>query len=53
MSSWLRSFAYRTSVSVWVFAAAGALAIAVAALTIGLHCVRAASANPVRSLRYE
>jgi putative ABC transport system permease protein len=53
MSGWLRSFAYRTSVSPWVFAAAGALAIGVAALTISLHCVRAAAANPVSSLRYE
>jgi putative ABC transport system permease protein len=53
MNGWLRSFAYRTSVSVWVFAAAAALAIGVASLTISLHCLRAASSNPADSLRYE
>jgi hypothetical protein len=53
MSNWLSSFAYRTTVSAWVFAAAAALAVGVAMLTISLHCFRAASANPVRSLRYE
>jgi putative ABC transport system permease protein len=53
MNSWLRSFAYRTSVSAWPFAAAGALALGVAMLTISLHCFRAASANPTGSLRYE
>jgi putative ABC transport system permease protein len=53
MNSWLRSYAYRTSVSAWAFAAAGALALGVATLTISLHCFRAASANPVTSLRYE
>ncbi len=53
MSNWLRSFAYRTTVSGWVFAAAAALAVGVAMLTISLHCFRAASANPASSLRYE
>jgi putative ABC transport system permease protein len=53
MNNWLRSFAYRTAVSVWVFAAAAALAIGVAMLTISLHCFRAAASNPVNSLRYE
>ncbi len=53
IGGWLRSFAYRTTVSGWVFVAAAALAIGVAMLTISLHCIRAASANPVSSLRYE
>lgn len=53
MGGWLRGFAYRTTVSAWVFAAAAALAVGVAMLTISLHCFRAASANPVSSLRYE
>jgi hypothetical protein len=52
-SGWLRSFAYRTTVTGWTFAAAGALAIGVAMLTISLHSFRAAAANPVSSLRYE
>ncbi len=53
MHQWLRSFAYRTGISVWVFAAAGGLAIGIAMLTISTHCVRAAASNPARSLRYE
>jgi putative ABC transport system permease protein len=53
MNSWLRSFAYRTSISAWVFAGAATLAIGVAMLTISLHCFRAAAANPANSLRYE
>jgi ABC-type antimicrobial peptide transport system permease subunit len=53
MHQWLRSFAYRTGISVWVFAAAAGLAIAVAILTISTHCVRAAASNPADSLRYE
>jgi ABC-type antimicrobial peptide transport system permease subunit len=53
MSRWLQSFAYRTSLSVWVFAAAAGLAIGIAMLTISVHCVRAAAANPAHSLRTE
>jgi len=53
MSRWLQSFAYRTSLSVWVFVAAAGLAIGIAILTISLHCVRAAAANPAESLRFE
>jgi putative ABC transport system permease protein len=53
MNNWLRSFAYRTAVSVWVFAAAAGLAIGVAMLTISTHCLRAAAANPAKSLHYE
>jgi putative ABC transport system permease protein len=53
MHQWLRSFAYRTGISVWVFAAAGGLAIGIAMLTISTHCVRAAASNPADSLRYE
>ncbi len=53
MRQWLRSFAFRTGISVWVFAAAGGLAITIAMLTISAHCVRAAASNPAESLRYE
>jgi putative ABC transport system permease protein len=53
MNSWLRSFAYRTSVSAWVFVAAAVLAIGVAMLTVSLHCFRAAASSPADSLRYE
>jgi putative ABC transport system permease protein len=53
MNNWLRSFAYRTAISVGVFATAAGLAIGVALLTISAHCFRAAASNPADSLRYE
>jgi putative ABC transport system permease protein len=52
MHQWLGSFAYRTGISIWVFAAAAGLALGIAMLTIGVHCVRAAASNPADSLRY-
>lgn len=53
MQKWLADFAYRTSLSVWMFALAGAICIAVAAITICFQTIKAASADPVKSLRYE
>jgi|GEM_PF-4565048 len=53
MSRRLRSFAYRTSLSPWVFAAAAGLTIGIAMLTISVHCFRAATSNPAESLRFE
>jgi len=53
MNNWLRSFAYRTSISAGVFAAAAGLAIGVAVLTISAHCFKAATSSPADSLRYE
>jgi putative ABC transport system permease protein len=53
MHKWLQDFAYRISIQWWVFAAAGILALAVAAITISFQAVKAALANPVRSLRSE
>ncbi|MBN2345972.1 MAG: ABC transporter permease [Candidatus Aminicenantes bacterium] len=50
---WLENFAYRTSPDAGTFVLAGLLALAFAALTIGLQTVRAARADPVDSLRYE
>ena len=49
----LRDFPYRTGMSLWVFALSGALALAVAVLTVIVLSVRAALANPVDTLRYE
>jgi putative ABC transport system permease protein len=53
MSRWLRQFAYRTGLgaSFFVLAAAGALLFAL--VTVGVQTLRAASADPVESLRYE
>ncbi len=53
MHKWLQSFAYKTTLSWWVFAAAGAIAIMVALLTVSWQSWRAATRNPVEALRYE
>ena len=53
MHRWLQDFAYRIEISWWVFATAGILAVVIALATIGYQAVKAALANPVKSLRSE
>jgi putative ABC transport system permease protein len=53
MNSWLSDFAYRTKIYWWVFVVAGSLALFVALFTVGLKALKAAIANPVKSLRTE
>jgi len=53
MNKWLQDFAYRISIAWWIFIIAGALAIFIAFITISLQAVKAAIANPVKSLRTE
>ncbi|HRI60244.1 MAG TPA: ABC transporter permease, partial [Saprospiraceae bacterium] len=53
MQKWLADFAYRIDIQWWMFAVAGAVAVAVAFLTVGFQSVKAALANPVKSLRSE
>ena len=53
MHHWLMDFAYRVSIRWWVFLIAGVLASVVALITIGFQAIRAAVANPVKSLRSE
>ena len=53
MHNWLLDFAFRTDIKWWVFAFAGAIAVLVALLTISFQAVKAAIANPVKSLRTE
>jgi putative ABC transport system permease protein len=53
MNKWLDNFAYRIHIGWWVFAAAGGLAIFFALATIGFQAIKAAMANPVKSLRTE
>ena len=53
MSKWLEDFAYRVNISWWIFLAAGALALAIAMLTVIFQAIKAAIANPVKSLRTE
>lgn len=50
---WLKSFAYRVSVDVWVFVVSAISLVGIALITIGTQTLRAASANPVDSLRNE
>ena len=53
MNKWLLDFAYRIHINVWVFAIAGFVAIFIALITISFQAIKAAIANPVKSLRTE
>jgi len=53
MNRWLQDFAYRINIQWWVLAIAGCTAIVIAFVTISFQSIRAALANPVRSLRSE
>jgi putative ABC transport system permease protein len=53
MNEWLQAYAYRISISWWMFALAGVIAIAIAMITVSFQAIRAAIANPVKSLRTE
>jgi putative ABC transport system permease protein len=50
---WLQSFAYRTGMAWWIFVVSGFSALAITLLTIGFQAIKAASSNPVKTLRYE
>jgi len=51
MNKWLQSFAYRVDMHWWVFIAAGFIAILIAFLTVSIRSVKAAMANPAKSLK--
>ncbi len=53
MNSWLQSYPYRIGIQWWVFASAGLLAMIISLLTVSYQAIRAAIANPVKSLRSE
>ena len=53
MRRWLEDYAYRTTIGLETFALAGGLALLIAVLAVSYQTLRAATANPVRSLRYE
>jgi len=53
MNQWLQGFAYRVSISWWIFALAGSAAILIALITVSFQAIKAALANPVKSLRSE
>ena len=53
MSKWLQDFAYRIDISIWVFVMAAGVAILITLITVSFKAIKAAVANPVRSLRAE
>ena len=53
MHKWLQDYAYRIDISWWLFAAGGIVAIVIALATISFQAIKAAQANPVKSLRTE
>ena len=53
MNKWLEGFAYKTTMSWWIFALAGLTALVIALLTVSWQSFRAATANPVDALRDE
>jgi putative ABC transport system permease protein len=53
MDLWLRDFAYRARMSVWLFVLSTVLAFVIALVTVSTQTVKAALANPIKTLRYE
>jgi uncharacterized membrane protein len=53
MSGWLRHYPYRVTISVWVFVMTMAAAMLITLATVSYQAIRAAMANPVKSLRTE
>lgn len=53
MNKWLENFAYSINLNIWIFGIAGMAAVTVALLTVSFQSIKAALANPIRSLRNE
>jgi len=53
MDRWLKNFAYRTDIALWIFLVSGILGLAAAFATVSYQSLKASVANPVDSLRYE
>ena len=53
MKKWLLNFAYQTNINIWIFLLSGFIALFIALFTISVHALKAASANPAESLKYE
>ncbi len=53
MNGWLENFAYRINISLWIFVLSGVSALFIAVVTVSYQAIRAAMANPIKSLRYE
>lgn len=53
MNKWLQEFAYRIDIGLWIFLLAGSMALIIALMTVSSQAIKAATANPVESLKYE
>ena len=53
MDSWLQDYAYRINISWWMFFISGGIALVIALATVSFRAIKVATANPVKSLRYE
>jgi putative ABC transport system permease protein len=53
MRLWLQNFAYKVSLSWWIFILAGLVALIIALVTVSFQAIKTAAANPVKTLRYE
>jgi putative ABC transport system permease protein len=53
MNKWLQDFPYRITISWWMFAVAAVAALVIALITVSFQAIKAAFANPVKSLRTE
>jgi putative ABC transport system permease protein len=53
MNKWLQDFAYRTDIHWWLYLLAAGITIGIAFLTIGIKSYKAASVNPIKSLKIE
>ncbi len=53
MNNWLQDYFYKINISVWIFISGGAIAILIALLTVSIQAIKAATANPIKSLRTE
>ena len=53
MYNWLQNFAYKTELTWWIFCSSGIIALAITMITVSLQTWKAATRNPIDSLRYE
>lgn len=53
MQHWLKGFIYKTEISWWIFALSGTMALLIAIITVSFQSWKAATINPVESIRYE
>ena len=53
MNEWLSNYAYRININPWIFLLSTLITAVIVILTIGFHTIKAATANPIKSLRYE